>query len=58
MGAGLRGGGGWTGDSEWVRGGLGVWVCGGFHWAVVLVDLAMGLRSFVFKSKLWKHWGL
>lgn len=41
-----EGEGGWTGDSEWDMGGSGGWVRGGFHRAVVLVDLALGLRSF------------
>ena len=45
MGAGLGGVGGWTGDSAWGMGRSGGWVRGGFHWAVVLVDLSMGLRS-------------
>ena len=46
MGAGLRGGGGGLGikSGSWEGGGCGC--MGGFHRAVVLVDLALGLRSF------------
>ena len=39
----------WVGGVDWGfrvgHGGSGGWVHGGFHQAVVLVDLAMGLRS-------------
>jgi hypothetical protein len=49
MHGGCRGGGGWRGlgiqSGAW--GGLGVWVRGGFHQAIVLVDLALGLRTRV-----------
>ena len=46
MGAGLRGGEGVDWGFRVGHGGSGVWLRWGFHLAVVLVDLALGLRSF------------
>ena len=53
MGA-VVGGGGWRGlgIQSGAGGGSGGWVRGGFHRAVVLVDLALGLRSLL----VWDWW--